>query len=97
VHDAIGFVLCKRGIDDGTVFQVAVDEFRFGVDRGAMTLLKVVENDDFIASPYQFMDDGAADIPSPACDKYFHDFTFLLEIWLELYLIEVSQTGFKTG
>jgi len=77
VHDTIGLVSGKGGIDDGAVFQVAEDEFGSGVDRGAVSLLEVVKDNNLVTSPDKFMDNGTADIPSTACDKYFHDFTFL--------------------
>jgi alcohol dehydrogenase YqhD (iron-dependent ADH family) len=66
----------EGGIDHGAIFEITEDEFRFGMNRSAMPLLEVIEYDYLITSPDQFRDNGAADIASPACDKYFHDFTF---------------------
>lgn len=63
-------------IDDGAILQITVDECRFWVDGGTMSLLQVIKNDYLITSPDQFRDDGAADISSAACDEYFHVFTF---------------------
>ena len=54
VHDAVGFVLGEGGVYHGAVFQVAEDEFGFRVDRGAVPLLEVVEDDHLVASPDQF-------------------------------------------
>lgn len=43
VHDAVGAVRGECRIDHSAVFQIAEDEFSFGVDGAAMPLLEVIE------------------------------------------------------
>jgi hypothetical protein len=72
VHDGVGAVDGKQCIDCRTVGQIALDKGRRRVNRGAVALIEIVEDDDFFASIDQLFDGDAADVAGATGDEYFH-------------------------
>ncbi len=72
VHHRLDIVGVERGFDGGPVGQLPLNEGRLGVDGRPVTVVQIIENDDLVALPDQFLGDDAADIAGAASDQDFH-------------------------
>src|SRR5438552_12534658 len=72
MHDRIGPMLRQRFLDRLSILQIAFDELRARVDRGAMAFAEIIEDADLMAFVEQQLGANASDVASATDNENFH-------------------------